>query len=291
MIVVRLMGGLGNQLFQYALGRHLSLKAKTTLRLDCSLLPVADTPYRYELHAYRLDAQQAIPRDVRRFNEAYRGVKGLVARAAHRWRFGTRRTHIVERTLDFDPEVLAAGDDVMLEGYWQSPRYFESIEQTLRNDLRLRSPLPEAAQAAAAALREEESVCVHVRRGDYVSDPRAAAFHGSCGMDYYDEAIARVISRIPGARFHVFSNDPGWVRDHFRLPVPFQCVEATPEQPHVDLAVMSSCRHFVIANSSYSWWAAWLSHSDRKVVVAPRKWFRAAEIDPASRFPPDWIVA
>jgi hypothetical protein len=291
MIVVRLMGGLGNQMFQYALGRHLSVKASTGLKLDHSLLPRAETPYRYELREYHVAAEQASAADVRRLSEHYpRPPAGLVRRALHHWRFGSRRTHIVERTLEFDPDVLSLGTDVMLEGYWQSPKYFEPIEDLIRDDLRLRLPLPERASAQAAALRAEESVCIHVRRGDYVHNPGAAAMHGLCGPDYYDQATRWIAERIPGAKFHVFSNDIDWVRSEFRLPVAFSAVEPTLDRPQVDLSLMSSCRHFVIANSSYSWWAAWLSAADRKTVIAPRKWGIAAALNTVSRFPSGWIV-
>jgi hypothetical protein len=153
----------------------------------------------------------------------------------------------------------------------------------------LREPLAPTAAALAARLRAEESVCVHVRRGDYARNPQALAVHGLCPPEYYAAGIALVAARVSQPVYYVFSDEPDWVRAEFAPGVPFTCIDSNADRPHVELHLMSSCRHFVIANSSFSWWGAWLSGGG--TVVAPRQWATAPELNVASRFPRGWLLA
>ncbi len=274
MIVVRLLGGLGNQLFQYAVGRALALRRGDALYLDASGYdrPVPGwTPRHYELDGWRIRARRCDP--------------------FRRWTFDPRlaalfRDHarVVEPSHDFDPGLFARGQrHLYLDGYWQCERYFESARAELLAELTL-----EAAPAGENARLLEEirgcnAVAVHVRRSDYADDDKLRAFHGLCTPEYYRRALAHVAERVDGARFYFFSDDPGWVRQNLSAPAEARYVSHNgADRGAEDLRLMRACRAFVIANSSFSWWGAWLAEHPEKLVIAPERWFadpREAEGD------------
>lgn len=296
MVITRLMGGLGNQMFQYALGRALALRHGVPLKVDLDFLlresrAIPDTtPHDYNLPHFRITAEPASAGEVARLRlPKARGWRRAVRRAQLTLAPATL-THVVERSLAFDPRVLRAGPDVYLEGYWQSPHYFEHAATQVRDDFELR----EAPDARNAALLQEiargESVAVHVRRGDYLSSPGAARVHGACGLDYYAAALQFIGGRLREPRFFLFSDDPDWVRANLKVPGPATTVTGNAARPWEDIRLMRACRHFVIANSSFSWWGAWLSTAPGKVVVAPRRWGLAPDLNVATRHPPGWIT-
>jgi Glycosyl transferase family 11. len=175
-----------------------------------------------------------------------------------------------------------------LVGNWQSEKYFADYADTIREDLTLRMPPAGRNAAAAERISAIQSVAVHVRRGDYVSRPVTNRFHGTCGLDYYERAVAFLEDAYPDLRYYVFTDDPEWVRARMCLSVPFLvCDRNRPSEAHLDLYLMSLCRFHVIANSTFSWWGAWLSTRPDKQVVAPHRWFAGA--DPA-RYPTDDLI-
>jgi hypothetical protein len=307
-IAVRLQGGLGNQLFQYAaaramadrLGRDLGVDLRDFARYErrrrLSALPLVgrglrlrfDTPRPYLLDRYPIRAR-ALPAPVllgagfplsRRWRRVWRGAglgRGLLAQ---------------EQGPGFLPgleaEVKRAGF-AYLDGYWQSWRYFQDQREALLGDLR---PLRAPSGANAALLKRmarENAVCVHVRRGDYVSLPAAAAFHGLLGADYYRAAVKRLGPAARGARFYVFSDEPAWARGNLDLPRAVSVVDQNGvDEPEEDLRLMAACRHFILANSSLSWWGAWMGSRPGKRVVAPKAWFKQGPPTP-DLCPKDWV--
>lgn len=291
MIIAQMFGGLGNQMFQYALGSRLAHERGVELKLDRSKLDV-EGARRYELHRLNVDAQFARPEEVaeRRFIRV-KGIRGLPAKIKQGLTPWKARRHLRERSFAFDPRVLRAGNDVYLEGYWQSPRYFDVAAERLRTELQVRGAPDAVNGQLLQAIRSQTSVCVHVRRGDYVSDPSAQAALGPRGMEYYQRALALIQQRIASPHLFVFSDEPGWVAEHFRPGLPYVCISHNTAQAQEDLRLMSNCRHFIIANSSFSWWAAWLSNSPDKVVVAPERWGNDEALNVSTRFPADWLMA
>jgi len=285
MIVVRLSGGLGNQLFQYAAGQRLAKLHHTELVLDTywyAHTPRRDTPRTYELWHYPVQARLAVKAE-----SLWCRMHG--GRIARRLPFLPRRwANFREKGFAFDAAVLRLPDDVYLDGYWQSYRYFEDIGNSIREEL---SPLDDMGAQdnfIAAQMRDTQSVSIHIRRGDLVSSP-AAAQHGVCGLDYYCAAVQRVCSEVPAARFFVFSDDPSWTRKNLVLSGDTTFVAhngaATAFQ---DLRLMSLCKHHIAANSSFSWWGAWLNPDPAKLVICPRRWFMDGR-DTSSLAPPEWI--
>jgi hypothetical protein len=176
-----------------------------------------------------------------------------------------------------------------LNGYWQSEKYFKSAEDKLRSELCLFDKPDEANQKILDEIVQCPAVSLHIRRGDYITNPSAALVHGVCSLDYYHSAIRHITAHVENPYFFVFSDDPQWVKDNLKIGYPVQFVEANgPDRGAEDMRLMKSCRHHIIANSSFSWWAAWLNDRLDKIVVAPRIWFLDTKIDTKDLIPEQW---
>ena len=288
MIVMRISGGLGNQMFQYAAGRRLALARGTELVVDLSPLddPRLPPPRSYELGAYPVRATIAGDAELAAIAERRASLAARIARRV----CGGRRIAETERRFHFDPEVLDLPDGSRLQGYWQSERYFADAADDVRRELTLERP----AAGRNAELLERIDAChavsVHVRRGDYVTVPEIHAAHGLCSLDYYRRASRHVAARVADPVFFVFSDDPDWVHDHLRLEGETVQVDHNgPDAGPEDLRLMSRCAHHVIANSTFSWWGAWLDPRPDKIVVAPRQWFQDGERDTSDLVPAGWV--
>ncbi len=291
-VVIRVKGGLGNQMFQYAAGRAVALRCGVPLKLDLS--GFADPTERpYALDAMAIEATPAVAADLAPFGKEEPSARGPWARLLgvrcrlRRWR-GRRDGRLYEeRVFHFDPRVRSLSAPVYLDGYFQSERYFRDVRGAVARELSLRAPLDPANAAMAASIRESDAVSLHVRRGDYVTK----VIHGTCSLAYYRAALAHVVERVPGAHFYVFSDEPGWARENLGGLHPMTFVTHNPpERGAWDMHLMSLCRHHVIANSTFSWWGAWLSTWPDKIVVAPRPWFASAPWhDTRDLLPVGWV--
>lgn len=293
MITVKLQGGLGNQMFQYAIGRQLSIINNTNLKLDLTFLldrtPREHLTFRdYELEAFRINPQIAEESEVRLFNQ-----NDPVSRIKRR--FGSTKL-VSEKNLRFQSTILNSGDQVYLNGYWQCEKYFDAIRAEILNDFTLKeSTLNELHENVILTETKElmlksNSVSVHFRRGDYVSDSVTSQFHGICSMNYYQDAIRRIADQIPNPHFFLFSDDPEWVVNN-RIIYDFPTTVVTATNMHLDMYLMSLCKHNIIANSSFSWWGAWLNRNPKKMVIAPKRWFTKDELNLQTQdlIPQNWI--
>lgn len=263
-------GGLGNQLFQYATARRLALRLGVELAADTSWhdrrLP--HTTHRpFELSRLRVALRTLPPRERRWARVAGHPILGRLP-------LGNPWTVLRERSMAYDPGVLRCADRTLLHGYFQSPRYFEEVRDTLLSELEPVDPPSPEDLSLLASMATSESVSVHVRRGDYVTLSAAAAYHGTCSPGYYRAAFELVASKVEDPVVFVFSDDPAWARANLRFPAPTHYVDHNPpEAAPQDLRLLAGCRHAIIANSSFSWWGAWLGKQQGKLVVAPRRWF------------------
>lgn len=301
MITVSLIGGLGNQMFQYAAGKALAERHGVPLALDLS-------GFRdYALRSFLLDrllvpeavASSAQAEFVQQPDKNFTCAKwkgridrllgwaGLpkLAPSPHEYR---------EPHFHYDPAFEALGPQTALFGYFQSERYFSSITEGLRDWFSPREPFGGAAADVLSRIEASRlPISVHVRRGDYLN-PGAAEFHGILGEPYYREALGHLGEIGEGTELFVFSDDPA-AAEHVLNFVPksrLVHVRGDPQRPWEDMALMARCRHHVIANSSFSWWGAWLNRSPDKRVFAPRGWFAPAELkkrNTADLYPPGWI--
>lgn len=265
MIRVILLGRTGNHLFQYALGRVLAEKHGVPLVMDASWFNRQG--WNEVSHFLRLPIRAKV---VRRLSPAARLLRKSSGR--HYWEF-LGLPVIRESSTDqrFDPSILEAPADCVVFGYFQTPLYFRTIADELRQELRsLIAAAVTVTDDWKDRLADPSSVAVHVRRGDYLLHP----MFDVCGRAYYDQGIARLRERIPGARFHIFSDDPGWCRTEFQgndITVMDSGMDAA--NPLHDLHLMSLASHHLIANSTYSWWAAWLGLRPGQQVLMPDRWY------------------
>ena len=288
MIVTELYGGLGNQMFQYAIGRALASKHDATLKLDTSRFK--DYPLRsYALGHLSIEADELTDNERSKL-QVIQISTNWVARLAKRL-FGRNGLYLVsERSFAFDPSVLSASAACYLRGYWQSPKYFAAIEPQIRREFTVRAPLEGRNLELSQEMAGSMSVSLHVRRGDYASNAHTNRFHGTCGPEYYVAAEAALIERLGAFRLFVFSDDPEWARANLRLESPVTFVHHNgPERDYEDLRLMSLCHHHIIANSTFSWWGGWLCANDAKLVVAPRAWFRGVNHDTSDLVPESWL--
>jgi hypothetical protein len=287
MVISKITSGLGNQLFQYALGRHLALQAGTSLWLDL----------RYFHQEYATDTVRKFKLD--RFNVPY----NLLDTSA--WLWASKATRLLpgrslrplvdtrhEADFHFDPAVVRpAAPLTILWGFWQSERYFAESAAQIRQELTFNRPLSKSfldyQQKIAAA---SVPISVHVRRGDYVTHPEFSQSFGFVGLAYYQNALSHLHRLFPDATLFFFSDDPDWVRANIKTDQPHVFVQNSgPDADVDDLQLMSLCRHHVIANSSFSWWGAWLDPNPNKVVIAPQRWFANKPWDTKDLLPPSWL--
>jgi hypothetical protein len=292
MIITKLEGGLGNQLFQYAAGRRLAHARGVDLKLDISGLsnPNYRTMRHYELAPFNVMQSFASEKDIAKLA---RPNSDLLSRLFHRiLRKGEQfpKSYIKEPHYHFDPRILDLPDGVYLDGYWQSERYFGDTTELIRKELTLREPPSGRNAELAREIAECQAVSLHVRRGDYVNDEITHRVHGVCGMDYYARAVTYIANRVNVPVFFVFSDDPAWARENIKLHHPMQIVDHNgPECGYEDMRLMSLCRHHIIANSSFSWWGAWLNPSHDKIVIAPKRWFNSSDADTSDLYPDSWV--
>lgn len=290
MVVTRLYGGMGNQMFQYALGRALAIKNNTMLGLDIQDLLDRTPRPRFTFRDYDLDLfyieAEIVPQSSLPFwrRSCGGGPVGVFLNKFRRTVFGGKGK---ERGFKFNPDVLNLGPNTYLDGYWQSHKYFESIVDVLRKDFTLKNPLPENIQELKNKIESQNSVCVHVRRGDYVGNK----IHDVVGKDYYNQAIDLLSQGTNIEHVYVFSDDIEWCKAglSFSQPTTFVGKEYAGERASGQFELMRSCKYFIIANSSFSWWAAWLAENPEKIVIAPKVWFGDKSIDTGHRIPENWI--
>src|SRR6267378_2026020 len=275
MIVVRLIGGLGNQLFQYAAGRALALANGCELRLDISGFNKYALHHGYELGIFNIKAEIANQEDT----SVLAGSQSRLARYARRKLNLTRKTHFVERKFAFDPAFFNIKQPAYLDGYWQSYKYLEPCAMQIRDELRFNKPLTGRNLETAEHIDRIDSVSIHIRRGDYVSKSGA---HGFVGIGYYNKAITRIREEIDSPVFFVFSDDLTWARGNLQLGNGAIFVSHnTGVSSYEDMRLMSLCKHNIIANSTFSWWAAWLNVNTNKIVVCPSQWLADPSVVPS----------
>ncbi|MDD5056763.1 MAG: alpha-1,2-fucosyltransferase [Sideroxydans sp.] len=290
MVISHILGGIGNQMFQYAAGRALSHSNGQRFLLDLSDFSNYRLHHGFELsRVFNVNAEIASPATLHEMLgwRANRWSKRMLRRPQLAWFRGKRFK--VEPHFNYWHDFNKLKDDCYLYGYWQSEQYFNQYESLIRQDFTFREQLGGRNAELALEMANTQSVSLHVRRGDYVSNPKNRNVLEVCSLDYYRKAIAYVAERVERLVFYVFSDDMAWVKQN--LPVGFPCVYVEhnrQQESYRDMQLMSLCRHHVIANSSFSWWGAWLNANPDKLVIAPQSWFRSGNND-CDLIPGDWV--
>jgi hypothetical protein len=269
MIITRIVGGLGNQLFCYSASRRLALVNNVELVLDSASGFVNDHDYKrsYQLNHFCIPCREAEPFERM---EPFSRLRRYLKRAINRRRLFGERSYIQQEGVDFDPKLLTVRPcgTLYLEGYWQSEKYFKDVEDSIREELHIIPPEDEINLAMVKIISRRIAVAVHVRFFDV---PQKNGVNNA-PTDYYARAVAKMEILVPNAHYFVFSDRPDAARG--RIPLPNDRITLVShnqgdENAYADLWLMTHCRHFIIANSTFSWWGAWLSRSEGKFIIAP----------------------
>lgn len=276
MIICKLKGGLGNQLFQYAVGRYVSNRVKTPLILDG--LDYENDPLR------TLQIKHLRTKGIYIDTNIEKNLLLLVKRLK-KFNIFTEK-----ETFTFDKNIYNVGRFTQIEGYWQNYNYFIGIKEDLKKEL-----IPKKIDRRNNLMSEKiratsNSVCLHIRRGDLISNPGVGKVHGVMDLEYYLNNLDYLNKKLTNLHVFVFSDDMAWAKENIKHKNIYFVDFNSGDEAYKDFALMRSCKHFVIPNSTLSWWAAWLE-GDQGIVIAPKRWLKAKDIDLYENLiPKKWLL-
>jgi hypothetical protein len=271
MIIVKLIGGLGNQMFQYATAKALAVSQHKPLYVDATAFETY-TLHQLGLQHFNLDLQH------------YKQPKRFVAK----WnRFFKKIIQYHEQQFNYDISLQNIKNDILfLNGYFQSELYFNEYENYIREAFEIKSPLKKETRAALELMKKGTAVSLHIRRGDYLQHD----IHNTNKEQYYRDAMEYIENKIEDVVYFIFSDDMDWVKENFKTNTETHYMDFNDAASNYeDLKLMSSCQHHIIANSSFSWWGAWLNPNPNKIVIAPKKWFNDETRNYKDVVPASWI--
>lgn len=276
MIIVKLMGGMGNQMFQYAMGRNLSLKFNVPVKFDLSFLNNRNMGPNFVYRDYDLNLYNVVE------DFDLSNVEKIFILNQPKFNYVSDLQNIVG-------DMLNKNISVLIDGYWQSPLYFKEFEDQIRSELSFKNKVEDANEYIVNMLnkiKSTNSVLVNVRRTDYLN----TNFHGVMGVDYINKAKSIIDEKVDNPNYFVFSDDIDWCKENIDLPN-MTIVDHSYKGDRFNyyLQLMSNCKHFIIPNSSFAWWSAWLNRGDDKIVIAPSRWLTDVNIDTSDLTPADWI--
>ena len=266
---IKILGGLGNQLFQYFFARSLSIKFNCLVKLDISEF-ISDNDKKRNLNLDILNSKLSFSKKRNLFSKLFKSVKE-------------------EDPYKFNKNIFNK-KYFYYTGYWQSYKYFENNWKLFKEDLNFKNI--DAKNKLFDNINDSNSISVHIRRGDYITDKRISRIHGNLQLDYYKNAICLIRKNILKPKFFFFSDDIKWVKNNFK-DENFYYVNSENQEltkPFRDLFLMKNCKHNIIANSTFSWWGAWLNESSNKVVIAPKYWSSNRKSDTTDLIPARWII-
>lgn len=272
MIIVRIKGGLGNQMFQYSIGKSIATLKNDTLKLDISFYS-SQKLRTYALNQFCIDENIASQYEVDKLaGKSESWVKRKLG-------FKSKRpiSYFEEKDICvYDRKVFEYEGDIYLDGYWQCDKYFKNIEEKIKSVFILKNDISKSAKEHLKNIQATNSVSVHIRRGDYVDNQKVCRSHGVAPATYYKDAVYTMIRNKGECSFFIFSDDIEWCKDKFDFIERKFFIDDTQSE-YDDLELMRSCKHNIIANSTFSWWAAWLNKNNHKQVIAPKVWFLKPE--------------
>lgn len=278
MIYIRMQGGLGNQMFQYATARSLAEKRHAKVSIDLSWYATTEQSDGVGVRAYELGA----------FNIQEKFYKPNTLNKFWLRLMRSRMYSDAPESYVYQQRVMDAPNNSLLFGFFNNEKYFKDIRSILLQEFTLKMQPDKKNRLILDDISSSNSVSVHIRRGDYVTSTSHNAFHGVLGLDYYQRAVKHLQKQVNKPTYYIFSDDPAWVKDNLKLDQPAIFVSHNKRGVD-DLNLMMHCHHHIIANSSFSWWGAWLADRPNKLVVAPKQWIKSHEIDSSDVVPKDWV--
>jgi len=282
--IVKFNGGLGNQMFQWAFARALEKKTGIKTFFDMSFF---EKKYSrpYELNLFNLKANFITDALTKfKLNLIWKLRKNL-----HKKRF-LGINFYSEPHFEYDKSLFKLEPNTFIEGFFQSEMYFNSVEKDLREDFTFKFPPSEENQKIIEKINSTNSISLHIRRGDYVQKKRYQNLYANCSLHYYKMGVEYIAQTVDSPTLFIFSDDIEWVKENLKLK--YQSVfvsHNTGDKSYEDMRLMSLCKHNVIANSSFSWWGAWLNNNQKKIVIAPQRWFNDEKIIQTDVIPKNWI--
>lgn len=281
MITVKLKGGLGNQLFQYSFGRLLSHKNNQELKLDTTNLSGSkDTFRQYALDVFNINAHIANNYEI----ASNKYPLGFVSKITKIFNQKILRKY----NIGYNDHLLKSKSKYF-EGYFQNHKYLEPIRDILLSDITLKESIEDKYKDLFQKILENNSVSIHIRRGDYVNDKKTKKAHYVFGLEYYQKAIQVIKERLQNPIFFIFSDDIDWVKQNLKINEETYYVSNDNIKDYEELIIMSKCKHNIIANSSFSFWGAWLNQNKDKIVIAPHRWNNKFIKEYRDLLPEDWI--
>jgi hypothetical protein len=285
-----IIGGIGNQMFQYATGRSRSIETGNKYLLDISDFKNYKLHNGFELrrvfNVMTTDADHEAIKCMLSWR-SYSLVKKILRRSFFKKIHGENL--VVEPHFNYWSDFKNLSGDCYLYGYWQSENYFKTAEHYIRNDFTFREPLDGLNKELAFRIVSSQSISLHVRRGDYLSNSKTKTVMETCSLTYYNNAVNYIVGHIVNPVFYIFSDDIAWAKENLNLD--YDCVYVNHNrgsESYRDMQLMSLCKHQIIANSSFSWWGAWLNSNPEKIVVAPKNWFKNG-MDDSDLIPKEWF--
>jgi hypothetical protein len=290
MIITRIIGGIGNQMFQYAAGRALAEQHNVELKLDTRDYRFY-TFRNFELNNFNIIAEMASDDEISKYLGRNRTKYLMILKEVLWKKIPLKRNKVYfERHFHFDDKFFQLPDDIHINGYWQSEKYFKIIEPIIRNEYSFKNLPNDANLHILDKIQASNSVSIHIRRGDYVTNKITQFTHGTLDQDYYFNGVNFIAERVNNPIFFVFSDAPEWAKENLKIKYPTIFVDINNvENGFEDMRLLSFCKHHIIANSSFSWWGAWLSSNKDKTVIAPKKWFNKFKADTKDLYPESWI--
>ncbi len=281
MVIMKIKCGLGNQMFQYALGKRLALDWQDELKVDLSWfnnIRARDIPRELEIDSFNVVLNEATETEIAQAGPS------VLASTIDRIRGRINRNYFYR----FCPQLLKKKKYIYLDGYFQNYRYFESVRDVLLNEFTLKSGYHQEVDLVKSEIESaDQSVAVHIRRGDFATVRKD--YNGLCDLAYYQKSLEIIRNKYPEVKLFIFSDDIEWAKINLKLASPMVFVSRPILNPAEELWLMSLCRHQIIANSTFSWWAAWLNKNSQKIIISPSRWLVAEDIDTRNFLPSDWI--
>jgi len=287
MIIVQLKGGFGNQLFQYAAALSLGKYHNVPVKVDISLLNIPDaligTTRAFDL----LSIQHSIEVASKAEKNSVKGNK--LMQYLQKFLPHYKRNIYKEVAFNYDQHFLETGNKIYLKGYRQSEKYFESITNEIKKIFSIKEELIKDVSNVALLIQSENSISIHIRRGDY-TNAAMLEYHGVQDIEFYNQAISFIKEKIANPKFYVFSDNINWVQENLNLNEEAHLITVDESPTSItDFYLMRCCKHNIIANSTFSWWAAYLNSNPDKIIIAPKRWFNKANYDTKDLIPSSWI--
>ena len=265
MVIVKIIGGLGNQMFQYAYAKALQQRGYE-VKIDISAFGSYDL-HQYGLDKYNIDLEASTKKENDKFYK-----NNIFSKILRKLGLDFSKK-IKEKSLLFDSDLLNIEDDSYIEGYFQSEKYFKNIREVIIKQFTINQKVSNYAIEIENKIKNSQNSCsLHIRRGDYLNSTNIN-IHGICDIEYYKNAMKYLEEKVGNLNYFIFSDDIEWVKDNLVIENAIYIESKEKRIPHEDIYLMSLCQHNIIANSSFSWWGAWLNQNENKIIIAPKRWF------------------